>query len=387
MDAWAAGSDGHDDNAPQDASLDNQAPPVPAVPTWEFVTSMYSSMVRMQEAAHESTVNQRHFGEQLSHITNHLQNLSIPQPAASVVPAPPPIDPTVQKGTPKFNPPRVFTGKGADVEPFISEIKAACYLQRGSLPTVRDKITFVDTYLGQGNPKLWYAALPATDKDALLSFENLLDAFRKRFGDPDIADTALNKLKTMKQGDKPATSYESRFREQLQYLNLSDDTKIIMFYDGLHEEVKDGISQRDTLPTVFDQYTAIVSAVDARVQKRRRERIRDAKDMKGSKPTPSRSASHYTPPPPTPTPSHSTPAGLSSALPPGEPMEIDATKTKRGPLTEDERERRRREGLCGYCGLGKHSIDSCPNMSARAKKNFAARRNDKDKASPSSGKA
>ena len=47
-------------------------------------------------------------------------------------------------------------------------------------------------------------------------------------------------------------------------------------------------------------------------------------------------------------------------------MEIDAIR--RGPLTPAEKEYRRKNGLCFYCGKGKHTISECPNMSEKAKK-------------------
>ena len=53
----------------------------------------------------------------------------------------------------------------------------------------------------------------------------------------------------------------------------------------------------------------------------------------------------------------------------------------RGPLPQAEKDRRLREGLCMYCGKGKHSADDCPNKSDKAKARDAARR------AASSGKA
>ena len=76
-----------------------------------------------------------------------------------------------------------------------------------------------------------------------------------------------------------------------------------------------------------------------------------------------------------------TPA-VTPQLPQGEPMQIDATKTKWGPLSQMEWDHRHANGLCMYC-RGKHSINECPNMSETAKKCFA----DNKKTSPSSGKA
>ncbi|KAJ8095487.1 hypothetical protein PM082_023257 [Marasmius tenuissimus] len=79
-----------------------------------------------------------------------------------------------------------------------------------------------------------------------------------------------------------------------------------------------------------------------------------------------------------------TPASTPS-LPPGKPMEIDATRTAkpRGPLTAEERQRRKDKNLCMYCGGSGHKANVCPNMSDKAKKAYAA----KQKAAPKSAKA
>jgi hypothetical protein len=47
----------------------------------------------------------------------------------------------------------------------------------------------------------------------------------------------------------------------------------------------------------------------------------------------------------------------SSTLTP-EPMQIDISRVKK--LTEEEKERRRREQLCFYCGGKDHSLNNCP---------------------------
>ena len=65
-------------------------------------------------------------------------------------------------------------------------------------------------------------------------------------------------------------------------------------------------------------------------------------------------------------------------------MEVDAIK--HGPISAEEKERRRRENLCFYCGKGKHSVNECPNMSEKARKRSQNRANTA-KASSSGGKA
>jgi hypothetical protein len=59
------------------------------------------------------------------------------------------------------------------------------------------------------------------------------------------------------------------------------------------------------------------------------------------------------------------------------PMEIDAIR--RGPISAAEKDRRKRERLCFYCGQPGHNVMNCPNRSERAKRKD-------NKALPKSGK-
>jgi hypothetical protein len=48
------------------------------------------------------------------------------------------------------------------------------------------------------------------------------------------------------------------------------------------------------------------------------------------------------------------------------PMDIDAAYTRpRGPLTLAERQRRKDNNLCFYCGSAVHSFNDCPNRRSR----------------------
>lgn len=53
---------------------------------------------------------------------------------------------------------------------------------------------------------------------------------------------------------------------------------------------------------------------------------------------------------------------IFDSLSPGIPMEINALRTHpRGPLTQEEKKRRRALGLCNYCGGPNHIASDCPN--------------------------
>ncbi|KIO16516.1 hypothetical protein M407DRAFT_50343, partial [Tulasnella calospora MUT 4182] len=127
-------------------------------------------------------------------------------------------------------------------------------------------------------------------------------AFEGAFGDPDKEGTAIRKLEALKQGDKAATTYVADFRRIT--ADISWDEKALMhsFRQGLRWDVKDGMPPRSN-------------------------------------------------PAPTPQPSTSqAPNAFAHAIP--VPIHIDAAR--RGPLSQEEKDRRRREGLCHYCGEKGH---------------------------------
>ena len=193
--------------------------------------------------------------------------------------------------------------------------------------------------------------------------------FRSHFGDPNLVSTALHKLKSLKQTGSCA-SYASRSRELHYHLKLDDFTKINYFYDGLKEAIKD-LLVTVKRKQVFDDFVNQCIEIDNRVHERERERKHSSRPST-SRPQDSRPRASAS------TPSYSAPTPSSQVV----PMEIDAVK--RGPITAEEKARRKKEGLCYYCA-GKHRAANCPNMSAKAKADFEARRN--AQSSTSSGKA
>lgn len=297
---------------------------------------------------------------------------SIPPPAAPSAPAPsaaPALLPLPQ-GVPRFKQPTEFDGNASRVESFLNSIETAVSLQRAQLPTDNDKALFLSTYLKDGSPTSWFATVKATAPHLLHNFSGLLQHFRTHFGDPDVVRTSERKLRALTQTGSCAI-YASKSREYHAHLHMTDQTKINRFYDGLKDGVK-ALLVGQTKPMDFDKYVDLCIRLDNEFHERELE-LKSIKKSSGAHP---KSFTTYHTPRSNFTPS---PAPTTSSTDPV-PMEIDAIK--RGPISKEEKERRRKEGLCFYCGQGKHSVDNCPNMSDKAK---AARA--KAKATPSAGKA
>lgn len=296
-----------------------------------------------------------------------------PPPPPSAAPPPPaaatiPVDP---RGTPRFKEPAMFGGSASEVDPWIHDMESAVYLQRAMLPTDRDKVLYAVGFLKPGSPKSWYYAVYNDQAHLLDDWRGFLREFKTHFGQSNPVSDALYKLEHLKQTGACAT-YASKSRELHAFLGLTDFMKIHYFYRGLKDAVKDAlvtVKRSDK----FDIFVQQCIEIDNRNHEQELEKKGSSKSSNPQRSNERHSSSSH--------PRHNAPVATTSAAQPASqvvPMEIDAVK--RGPLSNAEKERRRKLGLCLYCGEGKHFINDCPNMSAKAKAAFAAR-------SPTSGKA
>jgi hypothetical protein len=298
-----------------------------------------------------------------------------------------PLDVTPNpRGNPRFREPFVFKGKATEVNDFLMLIKDAIHLSRKALPTEDDKCIYMATYLAEGSPRQWYTAVRLKHTDTLLNFEQFCEDFKAHFGSSNIQSEASRKINALYQTGSAAT-YAARYQELLIHVDWSDATQIDKFYEHLKSAIKDVITltKKEDRPTEFKAYVDFVIEIDNRVHDRELERKQEGKQNNSN----FSAKSSYSYQPRSSTQSFynqqtTAPTSTSStALPPGEPMVIDATKISkpRGPLTAEERERRHKQNLCLYCGGANHSAATCPNMSEASKKRHVP------KASSQSGKA
>ncbi|EIW76442.1 hypothetical protein CONPUDRAFT_111405 [Coniophora puteana RWD-64-598 SS2] len=173
----------------------------------------------------------------------------------------------------------------------------------------------------------------------------------------------MRKIQALKQTGSCA-AYAARFRELLPLVDFSPTTQLDQFKNGLKLAVRDLVRGVRPKPKTFDEYVALAIEFDNDLHedelaaKHMREPPRRGLELREVRRTA----------PPSPRPSTS--AAASSDV---VPMEVDAVKF-RGPLSQEEKDRRKRLGLCDYCGQGKHSADDCPNKSDKAKRRDAERK-------------
>ena len=254
----------------------------------------------------------------------------------------------------KIKEPRTFTGKREELIPFTSELRNTITLQRGALITDNDKALYMNAFLKKpGPPDSWWNGVSKSHPELLHNFEGLLKNFTEHFEDPDLRATKQRKLDSLEQKGS-ASNYAARFLELCTYLDLTDATKQDYFKRGLKYQVLQGLAFAIPAPEDLDALVTLVIRIDNNLY---------ALDLQKKKQTSKpKNNTHQRSTSPAPYVSRSTgDASLASV-----PMEVDAVK--HNPLTNSERERRKKNNLCLYCGNAGHKVNDCPELAKKPKK-------------------
>jgi len=190
----------------------------------------------------------------------------------------------------------------------------------------------------------WYNPLverPEEFHDILITFETFLDHFEATFGIVNREKVAFDKLKKLKQGRGPASTYAAMFRSLVVDVDWNETAKMQHFKDGLNVEVKRLLLAR-AKPHSLEMLIADAVELDQELH----QLLQEAKQYSGtSYHQPRMNLSG-------PLPAHRKPSDTLA-------MEIDGVEHY-GPLTPTQREYRMSKGLCLVCGLAGHLKVNCP---------------------------
>lgn len=208
-----------------------------------------------------------------------------------------------------------------------------------------------------GAPVEWFTNIKRNHSHLLNDFVNFTKAFHTHFGTSDIEGTYLRKLESLRQTGS-AAQYIARFHEYSAHLDLSEQTKLVMFKKGLKDATRAALVNTK-LPDTLELFEPLVILIDNNLHELDLER-KNKNSKTSIIPNHQRSKSSV------PTPSRPLIPGTETV-----PMEVDAIKqvTK---LTVEERKRRIDNDLCLYCGQPLHRADNCPTKAANAAKKAQA---------------
>ena len=246
-----------------------------------------------------------------------------------------PINVTVTTPTPvPLAPPERFYGECAKYDIFMNQ----CQLQILCRPTAftndAAKVAFIILYLG-GTAANWSIPLVEGNDPLLYNYTLFKETMRKLFSRHMFVQASDNELLNLKQGGKDLLSYITTFNRLIAETQWPEAKRASLFYRGLRDELKDSLSHIVDLPVECSELIDLVVKLDHRLNERKGDRIRsEHRFVYISKPKREGEAKVSDP----------------------EPMQIGGV---RGPLTPEEKERRRKLLLCLYCGKAGHFAREC----------------------------
>jgi Ty3 transposon capsid-like protein len=302
--------------------------------------------------------------------------------------------PAVSVHEPKVNKPTEFSGKLSEYSTFISQCLLTFTMCPMAYQKDEQKVLFVISYLG-GTPRRWAnRILQGDDHPFLKDFNAFKEALDAMYSDRNLKQKARDKLGKLEQV-RSVAAYSAEFQEAVMPLDLKDDGLMPMFYKGLDDEIKKALiyfPEAKTFKELVDQCVSI----DQRQYAVRKE-LKTAKKSSApqSKPPGSnsdsskqsgnfRNSSHsgnsgnsrsYDRPGPYSRSGNSSRSGhLRGNSQSSSNSKQGPSSRPRGPISDDERNRRRENNLCFGCGSPDHMIVDCPlNKKATSSNVYAAR--------------
>ena len=223
------------------------------------------------------------------------------------------------------------------------------------------KVTYACSYL-DGLAFDWYENI--VDSAVEPSWFNNWTEFRTtldyHFGEINPSHAAERKIRTLTmKGNESIITYVTKFRTYSGRLNWNDAAITAEFRRGLSTRIKDDLAKIDYEDLDFVGLEQLVIKIDARHQERRMERESERlthpddqtskEERKNGNPRRSKPSSSDNIVATTTTTSTTKERPVKDNLP------LDA----HGKLTEEERARRKRLGLCDYCASNQHKFEDC----------------------------
>jgi len=244
---------------------------------------------------------------------------------------------------PKVNKPNEFNGKISEYRTFMSQCLLTFSMCPSSYSKDEQKVLFIISYLGK-NARDWARPILENDKHP---YRKDFDAFKKAldtlYVDRNLKHQARDELSRLKQ-TKSAAAYAVEFQQVIVPLDLNDEAKHLFFYLGLKDTIKDALAtvgEEKTFYPLVDQ----VIAIDQRQHQRRMEE----KKSSSTKPHELPKSGGKKPAVHSQTPKQSS-----------QPSQSSSHSQPRGPLSEEEKARRRDNDLCYRCASPDHKAHVCP---------------------------
>lgn len=174
----------------------------------------------------------------------------------------------------------------------------------------------------------------------MISFDAFLNAFCVAFGEVNEKFATERKRIYLKQGQIMASEHTTTFRRLALRTEFNEPAFLALFRESLRDRLQDELAARD-MATDLWRYVSKVVDIDNRLRERETQSRRQ----------PIRPQQRFSTP--ISIPGRDTNTNNNDDI---QPMDWMPPKPNFGPLSNDERNHRRCEGLCMYCGGSGHDV-------------------------------
>lgn len=235
-----------------------------------------------------------------------------------------------------LSPPERFFGDPKRFNVFLGQCRLHFMCKPAVFPDDKSKIAFVMSYLG-GNAATWSFPLVERNDPILVDFTKFCDEMKKLFDRKAYSLSLDRELITLKQGTRDLLPYITDFNRLVVETEWPQEKRISLFYQGLRSDLKDVLASVVPLPVTCEGLIDLTVQLDHRLQERKEDKQRGEFKIPYIRP-------------------RVLAEGNSSNMTGNDSRQAGGL---RGPISAEERQRRRQQKLCMYCGKAGHFIQNC----------------------------
>jgi Retrotransposon gag protein len=179
---------------------------------------------------------------------------------------------TTAQPVPKILQPDPFTGDRLELDTYLTRCQHVFLTQPSLFLTEQQKVLYAASYL-KGAAYSWMKPLVQEYAKGLIvpveftSFQQYSESLTRMYGDPDIVKSITRELNALGQTSS-VSAYASEFRRLQAYVAWNDQALLDRFYDGLRDNVKDGLVHENPRPKTLETLITAALRIDARIYER-----------------------------------------------------------------------------------------------------------------------
>jgi len=231
-----------------------------------------------------------------------------------------------------------FAGDRRYFKGFLAKMELIFMLQPDKFEEDPIKVAYIISRL-YGSAMNWAATLIENNDPCLNDYDAFISKIKATFGSYDSTFIANQKLKTIRQkrlGD--VGSYIMEFNKYADESSWNEEAKMDAFLSGLNDQIATRILEMFPGPQSLFSMQTIASRIDCRLSTHRQFFNPQSRFNNNNSKNYNNSNKSKEP--------------FSNTK--------QSTFRFREPLSNEEKERRRKENLCAYCGSKNHQVNNCP---------------------------